>query len=47
MMLSDKTGRAHELYQLFNQYPEPILMAVFSQMKEAGIITKIKKVGRS
>jgi hypothetical protein len=46
MMLSDKTGRAHELYQLFSQYPENVLVSVFSDMKDAGIITKIKKYKR-
>ena len=44
MLLNDKTGRDHELYQLFSQYPESLLLEVFSAMKEDGIITRIKKV---
>ena len=44
MLVRDKMGRAHELYQLFNQYPEELLLQVFSAMKDNHIITKIKKV---
>ena len=44
MLLNDKIGRAHELYQLYNQYPEELLFEVFTNMKNAGIITKVKKV---
>lgn len=44
MVLSDKMGRAHELYQLYNQYPEDLLFEVFNNMKNVGIITKVKKV---
>ena len=46
MLLNDKMGRAHELYQLYNQYPEELLFEVFTSMKNAGIITKVKKVGK-
>ena len=44
MMLNDKIGRAWELYQLFTQYPEDLLKAVFNQMRTDGIVTKIKVV---
>ena len=44
MLLNDKTGRDHELYQLFSQYPENLLLEVFNCMKNDGIITRIKKV---
>ncbi|KAI0233752.1 General transcription factor 3C polypeptide 1 [Lamellibrachia satsuma] len=43
MLLNDKTGRDHELYQLFSQYPENLLLEVFNCMKNDGIITRIKK----
>ena len=45
MLLSDKTSRAPELFQLFSQYPENLLNSVLNFMKEEHIITKIKKVG--
>ncbi len=42
MLLQDKTGHAHELYQLFSQYSEDLLLAVFTTMKNDGIVTKVK-----
>ncbi len=42
MLLVDKTGHAHELYQLFSQYSEELLLAVFTSMKNDGIVSKIK-----
>ena len=43
MLLPDKSSHAHTLYQLFSQYPEELLLAVFTSMKNDGIVTKIKQ----
>lgn len=43
LSLNDKQGRAHEMFRLFNQYPETLLRQVFDQMRSDRIITRIKK----
>ena len=42
MLLHDATGRSRELFKVFSQYPEELLLAVFNCMKNDGLITKIK-----
>ena len=42
MLLHDKLGRSHELFKLFSQYPEELLLAVFACMLTDGLITKLK-----
>ncbi|XP_064607189.1 general transcription factor 3C polypeptide 1-like [Liolophura sinensis] len=43
MSLTDKKGRSHEVYQLFNQYSDEIVSYVFSCMRDDRIITRLKK----
>ncbi|KAJ8301386.1 hypothetical protein KUTeg_020373, partial [Tegillarca granosa] len=41
--LSDKSGRAYEMFKLLNQYPDVLLTTVIRKMKTASLIVKIKK----
>jgi len=42
MVLTDKTGRRHELYNVLKLYPDRVLESAFTSMKHDGIITRIK-----
>ncbi|GAB1609803.1 general transcription factor 3C polypeptide 1-like [Argonauta hians] len=43
LSLNDKQGRAHEMFRLFNQYPESLMSEVFAQMQSDRMITRVKK----
>ncbi|XP_014767991.1 general transcription factor 3C polypeptide 1 [Octopus bimaculoides] len=43
LSLNDKQGRAHEMFRLFNQYPESLMNEVFAQMQSDRMITRVKR----
>ena len=42
MLLSDKSNYTFQLYQIFQQYPDTLLMAVFFSMRDDQMVSKIK-----
>ena len=46
MLLSDKANYLYQLYQVLQQYPESLLVRVFTTMKEDGMVAKIKQYVR-
>ena len=46
MLLSDKSNYTFQLYQIFQQYPDTLLMAVFFSMRDDQMVSKVKNYVR-